>query len=224
MRAGSANDGSMSSRPSPLPNRVTPFGEIIATPARGLFVGNRGIIHHNYEIRKRCGTDGWVICVIDFRGRRRPLMSPGTWTELFFLDEATAFAAGHRPCFFCQRPRAVEFATAWGKGAGLGKPASAKEMDAAMKDERRHVRRLPEDARQRRQSLPVVTADDLNDGAMIKAESRAFLFAQGRFLRWSLDGYAPAAPKGPLRLLTPPSVNAAFGAGFSPVLHSSVGA
>lgn len=214
----------MSSRPSPLPNRVTPFGEIIAAPQRGLFVGNRGIVHRDYEIRKRSGTDGWVICVIDFRGRRRPLMSPGTWTELFFLDEATAFAAGHRPCFYCQRPRAVEFAAAWGKGAGLGKPASAKEMDAMMKDERRHVRRLPEDSQQRRYSLPVVTADDLNDGAMIEAESRAFLFAQGRFLRWSFDGYAPAEPKGPLRLLTPPSVNAAFGAGFSPVLHSSAGA
>ncbi len=188
-----------------------------------MLVGNRGIIHRDHEIRKRCGTDGWVICVIDFRGRRRPLMSPGTWTELFFLDEATAFAAGHRPCFYCQRPRAVEFAEAWGKGAGLGRPASAKEMDAVMKEERRHVRRLSEDARRRRQNLPIVTASDLRDGAMVEAEDQSFLFANGGFLRWSFDGYAFATPKGSLRLLTPPSVNAAFGAGFAPVLHASAG-
>lgn len=211
----------MSSRPSPLPNRVTPFGEIIATPARGLFVGNRGIIHHDYTIRKRCGTDGWVICVIDFRGRRRPLMSPGAWTELFFLDEATAFAAGHRPCFYCQRARASEFAAAWGKGAGLGRSALARDLDGAMKDERRHVRRLPEDAARRRPDLPIVTANELASGAMVEADGQAYLFTEGRFLHWSFGGYEPAAPDGPLRLLTPPSVNAAFGAGFSPVLHSS---
>lgn len=223
MSAGSANDGAMSSRPSPLPNRVTPFGEIIAAPQRGLFVGNRGIIHHDYRIRKRCGTDGWVICVIDFRGRRRKLMSPGAWTELFFLDEATAFAAGHRPCYYCQRPRAVEFAAAWGKGAGSGRSAQAKDMDAVIKDERRHVRRLPEDAKRRRQALPLVTTSDLANGAMVESDGHAYLFSEGRFLRWSFDGYAPATPKGPLRLLTPPSVNAAFGAGFCPVLHPSAG-
>lgn len=211
----------MSSRPSPLPNRVTPFGEIVAYPSRGLFVGNRGIIHDDYEIRKRCGTDGWVICVIDFQGRRRPLMSPGTWTELFFLDEATAFAAGHRPCFYCQRPRAVEFAAAWGKGAGLGRSAQAKDMDATLKHERRHVRRLPEDAEKRRVDLPIVTTNDLASGAMVEAGDQAYLFTKGRFLRWSFSGYEPATPKGPIRLLTPPSVNAAFGAGFSPVLHPS---
>ena len=211
----------MSSRPSPLPNRVTPFGEIVAAPQRGQFVGNRGIIHNDYKIRKRCGTHGWVICVIDFRGRRRPLMSPGTWTELFFLDEATAFAAGHRPCFYCQRPRALEFAAAWGKGAALGRAASAKEIDVVMKGERRHVRRLADDARRRREDLPVVTESDLSAGAMVEVEGEAYLYAQGRFLRWSFDGYAPAAPNSPLRLLTPPSVNAAFGAGFSPILHPS---
>ncbi len=211
----------MSSRPSPLPNRVTPFGDVVATPARGLFVGNRGIIHQGYEVRKRCGTDGWVICVIDFRGRRRKLMSPGTWTELFFLDEATAFAAGHRPCFYCQRSRAREFAAAWGHGANLGRAASAKEMDSALKAERRHVRRLPKDARQRRASLPVVKAADLATGAMVETAGEAYLFVNGRFLRWSFEGYAPGSPDGTLRLLTPPSVNAAFAAGFSPVLHPS---
>ncbi len=211
----------MSSRPSPLPNRVTPFGEIIATAARGQLVGNRGVIHHDYKITKRCGTDGWVICVIDFKGRRRELMTPGTWTELFFLDEATAFAAGHRPCFYCQRTRAKEFAAKWGRGAGLDRAVSAKEIDAVIKHERRHVRRLPHDARNRRAHLPVVSDTDLETGAMVEACDQAYLFAKGRFLRWSFGGYEPATPKGPLRLLTPPSVNAAFGAGFAPVLHAS---
>ena len=221
MGAGSANDARMSSRPSPLQNRVTPFGEIIASPTRGMFVGNRGIIHQDYVIRKRCGTDGWVICVIDFRGRKRELMSPGTWTELFFLDEATAFAAGHRPCFYCQRPRAVEFACAWGLDADLGRTASAKEMDAVLKDQRRHVRRLTDDARRRRAHLPVVTKPDLATGAMVEAGGDAYLFAGGRFLKWSFEGYTPAVPEGSMRQLTPPSVNAAFGAGFAPVLHPS---
>ena len=211
----------MSSRPSPLPNRVTPFGDIVATSARGLFVGNRGVIHRDYAIRKRCGADGWVICLIDFRGRRRDLMSPGTWTELFFLDEATAFAAGHRPCFYCQRPHALEFAAAWGRGAGLGRAATAKEMDAVMKEERRHVRRLPEDAMRRRRALPKVAETDLAPGAMVESEGEAFLFDGAGFLRWSFGGYETAAPAGPIRLLTPPSVNAAFGAGFTPVLHPS---
>lgn len=213
----------MSSRPSPLQNRVTPFGDIVAAPERGMFVGNRGIIHHDYRIRKRCGTDGWVICVIDFRGRRRELMSPATWTELFFLDEATAFAAGHRPCFYCQRPRAQTFAAAWGLGAGLPAAASAKEMDTALKVERRHVRRLPDEARRRRVELPDVSQDDLATGTMVEAGGEAFLFAEGRFLRWGFAGYTPSTPTGRMQLLTPPSVNAAFGSGFAPVLHPSAG-
>ena len=214
----------MSSRPSPLPNRVTPFGEIAAVPDRGLYVGNRGIIHRDYKITKRCGTDGWVICVKDFRGRRRELMTPRTWTELFFLDEATAFAAGHRPCFFCQRARAVEFAAAWGLGAGLDRPASAKEMDAVLKLQRQHVRRLLEDAKRRRENLPIMSPASLATGAMVEADGAAYLYVDNRFMRWSFGGYRKAEPSGPLRLLTPPSVNAAFAAGFSPVLHPSAGA
>lgn len=213
----------MSSRPSPLQNRVTPFGEVVATPERGLFTGNRGIIHRDYEIRKRCGTDGWIVCVIDFRGRRRDLMSPGAWTELFFLDEATAFAAGHRPCFYCQRSRAQDFARAWGLAAGFGRAASAKEMDAALKLERQHVRLSKDDALRRREALPIVARDQLQSGAMVEAGGDAYLYAGNRFLRWRPGGYEAASPQGALRLLTPPSVNAAFGAGFVPVLHPIAG-
>ena len=97
----------------PLQNRVTPTGEIIATPHRGLFTGNRGIIHDPATktlLKKRWSCPAWLICVTEFRGRRRKVMGGRSWTELFFLDEATAFAAGHRPCFYCRRDDANRFA------------------------------------------------------------------------------------------------------------------
>ena len=112
---------------------------------------------------------------------------------------------------------------AWGAGAGLDRPASAKVMDTAMRAERWHVRRMPEDARRQRKALPIVTMDELADGAMVEADGEAFLYTGGRFLKWSFDGYVPSAPSSPMRLLTPPSVNDAFAAGFAPILHPTAG-
>ena len=103
----------------PLQNRVTPLGDIVATPHRGLFVGNRGSIHDpaTRTLRgRRWTTPAWIVCVCEFRGRRRAVMATPGWTELFFLDEATAFAAGHRPCFFCRRADATAFRAAWAAG------------------------------------------------------------------------------------------------------------
>ena len=105
----------------PLQNRVTPTGEIIATVHRGMFTGNRGIIHDPASrtlLKRRWASRAWLTCVCDFRGRRREVMAGRSWTELFFLDEATAFAAGHRPCFFCRREDANRFRAAWEKGSG----------------------------------------------------------------------------------------------------------
>ncbi|MEO1001299.1 MAG: hypothetical protein AAFW69_11970, partial [Pseudomonadota bacterium] len=102
----------------PLQNRVTPFGEIEADPARGLWLGNRGGRFHRDDRtlgRRRHASRAWIYCVLNFKGRRRAVMGPG-YTELFFLDEPTALAAGHRPCFECQRARAIAFAEAWGAG------------------------------------------------------------------------------------------------------------
>ena len=96
----------------PLQNRVTPTGDIIATPHRGMFTGNRGIIHDPATktlLTKRWSSPAWITCLCEFRGWRRPVMARRSWTELFFLDEATAFAAGHRPCFFCRRDDANRF-------------------------------------------------------------------------------------------------------------------
>ncbi len=122
----------------PLQNRVTPTGDIIATPHRGLFTGNRGIIHDPATktlLRKRWSSPAWITCVCEFRGWRRQVMGRRSWTELFFLDEATAFAAGHRPCFFCRRDDANRFRAAWEKGNGVA-DIRAREMDAVLHRER----------------------------------------------------------------------------------------
>jgi hypothetical protein len=207
----------------PLQNRVLPTGEIVAHPARGMFTGNRGIIHNPATktlLRKRWSTDAWLTCVLEFRGRRRRVMERQSWTELFFLDEATAFAAGHRPCFYCRRDDAVSFRAAWEKGNRTG-AVLAPEMDAVLHRERfasaRKLHPLPK------------AIDRLPDGTMVQVDEASFLIAGGKPLVWSPDGYR--AVKGGIsdarlneaRLLTPPSIVRAFAAGYRPVIHPSAG-
>jgi hypothetical protein len=201
----------------PLQNRVTPTGEIVATPHRGMFTGNRGIIHDPATrtlLKRRWTSPAWITCVCEFRGRRRAVMAQRSWTELFFLDEATAFAAGHRPCFFCRRDDANRFCRAWAEGNGLN-TARAKQVDTVL-----HGERL-DHGRKRLHALPVQIAD-LPDGAMVQAGDESFLIAQGRALLWSPGGYnlARREPDNPA-LLTPPSTLKAFRAGYVPVLHPS---
>lgn len=199
----------------PLQNRVTPTGEIIATPHRGLFTGNRGIIHDPATktlLKKRWSSPAWIVCLCEFRGWRRPVMARRSWTELFFLDEATAFAAGHRPCFFCRRDDAKRFRVAWETGNGVSN-ARAKEIDAQL-----HLERL-DHGRKRLHPLPMPLAE-LPDGAMVQQGDESFLVVQGRLLLWSSAGYAPhtSALRDPM-LLTPPSTLRAIIAGYQPVLH-----
>ena len=201
----------------PLQNRVTPTGDIIATAHRGLFTGNRGIIHDPATktlLRKRWSSPAWITCLCEFRGWRRPVMGRRSWTELFFLDEATAFAAGHRPCFFCRRDDANRFRAAWEKGNGV-KGVRAREMDAAL-----HRERL-ERGKKRLHSLPMPAAE-LPDGAMVKAGDESFLILQGRARQWSVAGYGETdgAIDNAL-LLTPPSTLRALRVGYRPVLHPS---
>jgi hypothetical protein len=200
----------------PLQNRVIPTGEIIATPDRGLFVGNRGIIHDPATktlLRKRWSTPAWLICVLAFRGRRREVMGGRSWTELFFLDEATAFAAGHRPCFFCRRDDANGFRAAWERGNGAG-DVHAPDMDAVL-----HRERLA--SGKKLHPLPM-KIEKLPDGTMVQDGEESFLIVGGRALTWSPAGYAKAERAlGDARLLTPPSTVRAFAAGFRPVLHPS---
>ncbi len=150
----------------PLQNRVTPSGDIIATPHRGMFSGNRGIIHDpaTKTLTRRWASQAWLTCVCEFRGRRRDVMGTHSWTELFFLDEATAFAAGHRPCFYCRRDDANRFRAAWEEGNG-GANLLAREIDAVL-----HRERL--DGRAKRlHPLPMAMAK-LPDGAMVQPGQR----------------------------------------------------
>jgi hypothetical protein len=204
----------------PLQNRVTPTGEIIATPERGLFTGNRGIIHDPATrtlLKKRWSTPAWLTCLCEFRGRRRKVMGGRSWTELFFLDEATAFAAGHRPCFFCRREDAMRFRAAWESGNRVG-DLRAPDMDAVL-----HRERLDK-GKKRLHPLPM-RLDDLPDGAMVQEGAASFLIARGRAFRWSPGGYSKSeAPLKQAMLLTPPSTLRAFTAGYRVVLHPTASA
>jgi hypothetical protein len=200
----------------PLQNRVTPSGDIIATAHRGLFTGNRGIIHDpaTKTLTRRWASKAWLTCVCEFRGRRRQVMGGRSWTELFFLDEATAFSAGHRPCFFCRRDDANRFRAAWDAGNGTAH-VLARDIDAVL-----HQERLA-DGKKRLHPLPVRWVE-LPDGAMVQEGAESYLIVQGRALSWSPAGYqeAPSTITDAM-LLTPPSVVRALSAGYRPVLHPS---
>ena len=201
----------------PLQNRVTPTGDIIATAHRGLFTGNRGIIHDPATktlLNRRWSSPAWITCLCEFRGWRRPVMGRRSWTELFFLDEATAFAAGHRPCFFCRRDDANRFRAAWEEGNGV-KDIRAKEIDAVL-----HRERLQR-GRKRLHPLPMPVAQ-LPDGAMVLAGEQSFLIVQGRALQWSMAGFheVDSAIEDAM-LLTPTSTLRALSAGYQAVLHPS---
>jgi hypothetical protein len=202
--------------PSPLQNRVTPTGEIIATPHRGMFTGNRGIIHDpaSKTLTRRWASRAWLTCVCEFRGRRRDVMGGRSWTELFFLDEATALAAGHRPCFFCRRDDANRFRAAWERGNGVA-DILADGIDVVL-----HRERL-DNRKKRLHPLPA-PIERLADGAMVQQASESYLILQGRALAWSPAGYRQAPnPLQAAMLLTPPSTLRALSAGYRPVLHDS---
>jgi hypothetical protein len=201
----------------PLQNRVTPTGDIIAIPHRGLFTGNRGIIHDPATktlLKKRWASPAWITCLCDFRGRRRKVMARRSWTELFFLDEATALAAGHRPCFFCRRGDALKFCTAWEAGNSVAE-ARADAIDAVL-----HRERL--DGRAKRLHALPMRWQQLPDGAMLDAGGDSILIVRGQALRWSPAGYRKTEKAiEQTMLLTPPSSLRALSAGYRPLLHRS---
>jgi hypothetical protein len=204
-------------RPSPLQNRVDPTGEIVADPARGLLMGNRGCLH---DPQRRLGVTRWrsklwICCVLRWKDVRRDPMPPGRWTALFFLDEATSLAAGHRPCAYCRRADYVAYAQAWQSAQGLAHRPSAGEMDAEL-----HAERV-EPRTRRQRTRPAVSAD-LPYGTMIRHDGVVGLFWQGTFRPWTFAGYGSAVPVEPrarVDLLTPPASVAVLGAGYRPLLH-----
>ncbi len=209
-------------RPSPLQNRVTATGEIVADPSRGLMMGNRGSIH---TLERRLGVTRWrsklwICCVIEFRGARREPMPPGRWTSLFFLDEVTALAAGHRPCAYCRRADYLAYAHAWQAGHGLPERPRAVAMDAVLHGQR--VRPYT-----REQVTWPATAGELPDGVVVRPEGgTAGLLAAGALRPWSLTGYGPAVPVPAglaVRVLTPPASTAELAAGYRPWVHPSAG-
>lgn len=203
----------------PRQNRVSPFGTLEAVAARGLLTGNRGILHdaEGRLGRARWRHPHWIACRLDFKGVRRPVMSPGSWTELFFLDEAVALAAGHRPCAYCRREAFLHFAAAWRRAHGGGAAVRAAAIDRAL-----HAARLD----RRSQATFLADARGLPEGSIFATEDGgAWLVHGSGAARWTHHGYdlAQPLPDGTVRVLTPAPTVAALRAGYRPVLHPSAG-
>jgi hypothetical protein len=198
----------------PRRNRVTPFGDIIATEARGLLFGNRGVLHdENGRLIRAWQVRRWIACRLEFKGRRRPLLRPGRFTELFFLDEATALAAGHRPCGECRREDFVRFRDGW-MDSHPGGSHRVDDIDRAL-----HAERIGDGGGKR---LHEARLSDLPDGSMIGEEDRAWIVLGGDLLAWSPFGYGGRrAMSGSTKVwtLTPPSVISVIRAGYRPGVH-----
>lgn len=202
---------------TPLQNRVTPTGEIVSDEARGLMMGNRGCLHgHGRELgAARWRSKLWICCVLDYKGVRRDPMPPGRWTALFFLDEVTALAAGHRPCAYCRRADFNSFVEAWRRAHDLEDRPRAAEVDAHL-----HAERV--DPRSRRQLTTTEPAGELPDGVMVRYCNRPGVVLGGKVLPWSLAGYGTPTTVSPtiwIELLTPPATVATISAGYQPLLH-----
>ena len=204
----------------PLQNRVTPLGELVAEPGRGLVYGNRGCLHDETgHIRRRFNGKRWIACRLQFRGwQRGPLLQPGRFTELFFLDEATAFAAGHRPCALCRREDYARLVAIWGQ-------LHPGQVGADAIDAQLHSERLaPETRAQRHHEAPL---DELPDGAFVLLEGAPWLVLRGDLLGWTAAGYVERRRRPrhqQAQLITPPSLVTVLRAGWQPLvpwLHPS---
>jgi hypothetical protein len=198
----------------PLQNRVTPLGDLVADPARGLVYGNRGCLHDDLgRIRRRYNGKRWIACRLEFRGwRRGPLMRPGRFTELFFLDEATAFAAGHRPCALCRREDYARFVTVW-QALHPGQ-SGADAIDAQL-----HSERLAPDTRTR--LYHHAPLDELPDGVFVLRESEPWLVLGRHLLRWTTAGYVARQPRRARQravVITPRSLVSVLRVGWEPLV------
>ena len=198
-----------------LQNRVDPLGRIIKANARGSWMGNRGVIHNQYkEITHAFRHRAWITCALEFKGRKRVVMSPDRWTELFFLDEATAFAAGHRPCFECRREDAKKFKSCWIKGNPMHNFSMSTSINQI--DEIIHRERIDNEKKKVMHQRPSST---IPDGTFILMNEDIFLFSKGRLHRWTPFGYENniAVPEDfMLTVLTPDSIVNSFCAGYVP--------
>lgn len=205
-----------------LQNRITPYGEIIKTSARGAWMGNRGILHDEEKnILRPYKLKAWLTCLLQFNGRQRTVMTPNRYTELFFFDEATAFAAGHRPCFECRRQDFVRFKASWLKGNpgyGFDGRVPIQQIDAIL-----HRERINHDGSKVKYEGRIGA---LPDGTFIEYEGNPYLIADGFTHRWSPSGYAERERLPHTKLvtvLTPRSVVNAFIAGYKPQMGLMAG-
>jgi hypothetical protein len=198
----------------PLQNRVTPLGEIIATPERGLVYGNRGCLHDDHGIHRRAyATRRWIACRLSFKGRHRSrLRAPGRYTELFFLDEVTALAAGHRPCAECRREDYTRLLAVWSEIHPDQR--GADEIDLQL-----HSERLEPGTRRRR--LHETPYSRVPDGTFVLKDGGPNLVLGSRLLEWSPGGYAAESTRparGRATVITPPSLMALLAEGWAPLV------
>ena len=203
----------------PLQNRVAPDGTIFATPERGMLMGNRGGQMHDHARRltsRRWVSRQWISCVLHYKDRQETIMAPGRYTQLFFLDEATALAAGHRPCALCRRADFLTFMQHWQALHGLGERPKVAAVDSQL-----HQERIGEDRGKRTYTSPLAT---LPSGVMVASADGPHLYWGSKLLAWTPSGYgAPAVVKANMYVivLTPPSLVAILAAGYVPLLHPS---
>ncbi len=203
----------------PLQNRVTPLGDLVAVAERGLMFGNRGLLHDADRriVRYNRGWR-WLVCRLEFRGRHRPIMRPGLYTELFFLDEATALAAGHRPCAECRYRDYQAFRHSWATAHDdpSGTLPSAGQIDARLHTDRLAAPGVRRTYRDEVAALP--------DGVFILRDGEAWLVWRSALLRWTPGGYdrRGARPaRGPVTVLTPRVTVQTIAAGYAPGVHPS---
>ena len=203
-----------------LQNRVDPYGRLVSTPDRGVWMGNRGVLHEaNGQIVAGWRTKRWITCVLQFRGRQRQVFSPRRYSELFFLDEATSLAAGHRPCAECRRERYNQFCAAWARAHGrAGERPRADAMDAVI-----HADRVMRGGEKKTHEAEL---SSLPDGILVEHDGRPALLRGGGLRPWSFGGYGSAADAPPtvrVRVITPESLVGVIRAGFVPEVHPSAG-
>jgi hypothetical protein len=205
----------------PLQNRVDPWGQLQAVDSRGALLGNRGIIHNEKKhIVAQWRSKAWITCQIQFKGRESPIFAPDSYSQLFFVDEATAFAAGHRPCAECRRDRYNEFKAAWvqsNREQIETENPSVIEIDKVL-----HSERVFEDKRKRTFAAQIGT---LPQGTFVVLEGKPLLLWRGKLFEWSFDGYSRSksslSPSLSVAVLTPGSIVRLFASGFTPQVHVS---
>jgi hypothetical protein len=191
----------------PLQNRVNPYGEICFSQERGNYMGNRGCLHNgDQKIIKHHQLKRWIICLLEFKTYYRKVMIKGRYTELFFWDEATAFAAGHRPCAQCQRSRFTEFRNAW-REANEQPTLLTEEIDSFLHNERLSENKIWQ------------SIDELPNGVFVEFEDKPHLVKDKKLYEWTFGGYSKTetiSTEYKLKVLTPDSLVKTFQNGFEP--------